>query len=90
MDKQIRLANKLVDVWDRPYRKISVTLLRCNMEKPRISYAQFRMFLRKKEDRKFQRIFYVNYKLDEVIYRLDVLNSVYDKGITNKPVCNVQ
>ena len=34
-------------------------------------------------------IVYVNYKIDEFIYLLDVMNSVYDKVISNEPLCNV-
>ena len=58
------------------------------MDKPESSYAQFRLFARKKED-KFQQVVYVNYKLEEFITLLDVKNSVYDKVITNEHVCNV-
>ena len=59
------------------------------MDKPESSYAQVRLFARKKEDEKFQQVFYVNYKLEEFIYLLDVMNSVFDKIITNQPICNV-
>ena len=31
----------------------------------------------------------MNYKLDEFIFLLDVMNSVYDKVIANEPLCNV-
>ena len=46
-------------------------------------------FFAKKEDEIFQQIAYVNSKLKEFIYLLDVINSVYDKGITNEPICIV-
>ena len=32
---------------------------------------------------------YVNNKLDEFVYLLDVMNSVYDKVIANQPICNI-
>ena len=83
MDEQLKLAHKVADVVDRANRKICVTLLRYNVDKPESSYAQFRLFARKKEDEKFQQVVYVNYKLEEFIYLLDVLNSVYDKVLTN-------
>ena len=89
MDEQLKLAHKVVDVVDRTNRKICVTLLRYNVDKPESSYAQVRLFARKKEDEKFQQVIYVNYKLEEFIYLLDVMNSVYDKVITNQPICNV-
>ena len=89
MDEQRKLAHKVVDVVDRTNRKICVTLLRYNVDKPESSYAQVRLFAKKKEDENFQQVVYVNYKLEEFIYLLDVMNSVYDKVITNQPICNV-
>ena len=59
------------------------------MDKPESSYAQVRRFARKKEDENFQQVVYVNYKFEEFIYLLDVMNSLYDKVITNQPICNV-
>ena len=89
MDEQLKLAHKLVDVVDRANRKICVTLLRHNVDKPESSYAQVRIFSRKKADGKFQQIVYVKYKLEELIYLLDVMNSVNHKVITNQPISNV-
>ena len=76
MDEQLKLTQKVVDVADRTNRKIGVTLLRYNVDKSEKSYAQVRLFARKKEDEKFQQVVYVNYKLEEFIYLLDVMNSV--------------
>ena len=89
MDKQFKLAHKVVDVVDRTNRKICVTLRRYNVDKRECSYAQVRIFAREREDEKFQRVVYVNYKLEEFIYLHDVMNSVYDKVIPNQPICNV-
>ena len=75
MDEQLRLAHKVVDVVDRANRKICVTLLQYNVDTPDASYAQFRLFARKKEDEKFQNVS-VKYKLEEFIYILDVMISV--------------
>ena len=58
------------------------------MDKPESSYAQVRFFARRKQDEKFQQIVNVNYKLEEFIFLLDVMNSVYDEVITNQPFCN--
>ena len=89
MDEQLKLAHKVVDVVDRANRKICVTLLRYNVDKPESSYAQVRLLARKKEDDMFQQVVYVNYKLEKFIDLLDVKNSVDDKVITNQPICNV-
>ena len=89
MEKQLKLVHKVIDVVDRPNRRICVTLLRYKVDNPETSYAQVRLFGRKKEEVKFQQIVCVNYRLDEYIYLLDVMNSVYDKVVANQPICNV-
>ena len=89
MEEQLKLVHKVIDVVDRPNRWICVTLLRYKVDNPETSYAQVRLFRRKKEEEKFQQIVYVNYRLDKFIYLLDVMNSVYDKVIANQPVCIV-
>ena len=87
MEEQLNLVHKVVDVVDGPNRSFCV--LRYKVDKPETSYAQVRLFGRQKGEEKFQQIVYVNYKLDEVVYFLDVMNSVYDKVIANQPICNV-
>ena len=89
MDEQLKLAHKFVDVVDRVNRKNCVTLLLYNVDKPESSYVEVGLFARKKEDEKFQQVVYVKYKLVEFIYLLDVMISVYDKLITNQPICNI-
>ena len=54
MDEQLKLAHKVVDVVDRANRTICVTLLRYNVDQPESSFAQVRLFARKREDEKFQ------------------------------------
>ena len=83
MEEQLKLVQKVIDVVDCPNRTICVTLLRYKVNNPETSYAQVRLFRRKKELEKFQQIVYVNYNFDEFIYLLDVMNSVYDKIIAN-------
>ena len=90
MDEQLKLAHKVVDVVDRTNRKICVALLRYSVDKPESSYAHVRFFAKQKEDQKFQQIVSVNYKLEEFIYLLDVMNSVYDNVTAIKPNCNVR
>ena len=89
MDEQVKMAHKVVDVVDGAIRKICVTMLRYIVEKPESSYSQVRLFARKKEEEKFQQVLYVNQELEEIIYLLDVMNSVYDKVITYQPICNI-
>ena len=89
MEEQLKLVHKVIDVVDRANRKICVTLLRYKVDNPDTSYAQVRLFGRKNEKEKIQQIVYVNYRLDEIIYLLDVMNSVYDKVIADQPICNI-
>ena len=89
MEEQLKLFHKVIDVVDRPNRRICVTLLRYKLDKPKNSYAQFRLFGRKKEEEKFQQIVYVNYRLDEFVHLLDVMKSVYDKVIAYQRICNI-
>ena len=56
MGEQLKLARKVVDVVDRANKKSFVTLLRYNLDKTEGSYAQVRLFARKKEDEKFQKL----------------------------------
>ena len=88
MEEQLKLVHKVIDVVDCPNRKICVTLLRYIVDNPETSYAQVRLFGRKKEKGKFQQIVYINYRFDEFVYLLDVMNSVYDKVIAKQPICN--
>ena len=64
-------------------------MLRYNVVKAETSYVQVRLFGRRKDEEKLNRIVYVNYKLDEFIFVIDVMNSVHDKVIANEPLCNV-
>ena len=89
MEEQLKLVHKAIDVVDRPNRRICVTLLRYKVDNPETSYDEIRLFGRKKEEENFQQIVYVNYKLDELVYLIDVMNSVNDKVIANEPICNV-
>ena len=82
MEEQLKLTHKVVEVVDRPHRKICVTMLRYKVEELEISYVQVRLFGSKDEEQ-FNQIVYVNCKLDEVIYLLDVMNSVYVKVVAN-------
>ena len=63
VEEQLKLTHKLVEVFDRPHRKICVTMLHYNVEKPETSYVLVRLFGRRKDEEKFNQIVYVNYKL---------------------------
>ena len=89
MEEQLKLVHKVIDVLDCPMRRICVTLLPYKVDNQQTSYAQVRLLGRKKEEEKFQQIVYVNYELDEFVYLMDVMNSVYDKVFANQPICNV-
>ena len=56
MEEQLKLVHKVVDVVDRPNRRICVTLLRYKVGNPETSYTQVRVFGRKKEEEKLQQI----------------------------------
>ena len=68
MDEKHKLAHKVVDVVDRAKKKVCVTLLRYIVDKPESSYAQVRLFARKKEGEKFQQVVCVNYKFEEFMF----------------------
>ena len=44
MEEQLKYRNKVVEVLDRPDRKICVIMLRYNVEEPDTSYVQVRLF----------------------------------------------
>ena len=54
MEEQLKLVHKVMDVVDRPNRRICVTLLRYKVDNPETSYAQVRLFRWKKEEEKIQ------------------------------------
>ena len=89
MEEQLKVVHRVINVVDRSNIRICLTLLRYKADKPETSFAQIRLFGRKKEEEKFQQVVYVNYKLDEFVKLLDVMNSVYDKVIANQPICIV-
>ena len=52
MEEQLKLTHKFVEIVDRPHRKICVTMLRYNVEKPETSYVQVRLFGRRMDEKK--------------------------------------
>ena len=86
LEQPFRLVHKLVDVVDRPYRKICLILLPHNLDKPESFDAQIRTFARKKAENKLQKFLNVKYKPGQFIQLHDVMNPVYDKALTNHPI----
>ena len=62
MEEQLKFTHKVVEVVDRSHRKIYVTMLRYNVEKPETLYVQVRLFERRKDEEILNQIVYVNYK----------------------------
>ena len=56
---------------------------------PESSFAQVGVIPRKRKDEKFHQVACVKYTFEVVIQLLELSLSVYDKIITNKPICNV-
>ena len=79
IDQQPKLPHGVVDILDCPKGKLCATMLHYNVDKPEISFAQVQFFARKEEEERLQQIVYVNYKLDDFIYLLDVMKFVFDK-----------
>ena len=52
MEEQLKLTHKNVEVVDWPHRKICVTILCYNVEKPETSYVQVRLFGGRKDEEK--------------------------------------
>ena len=89
MEEQLKLTRKVVENNVRPRRKLCVTMLRYNVEKPKTSYVQVRLFAKRKEEEKFNQIVNVNFNFEKFVYLLDKMNSIYDKVFANKLLCNV-
>ena len=92
MVERIKLTHKVVDVMDLLHRKLCVTAA-VHVDKPESPYATVRVLAGKKgkkENEKFQQTVHKNYKLEEFIFLLDVLNFVYNKVNTHQPTCNIQ
>ena len=56
MEEQLKLVHKVIDVVDRPNRRICVTLLRYKVYNPETTYAPFRLFGRKKGKKNFSKL----------------------------------
>ena len=84
LEQQNKLSHNVDDVEDRATKRTCLTLPRYIVDKPEKSYAQFRFFAWNKEKQKFQWKVCVNYKLEEFIFLLDVMKSVFDIFITFK------
>ena len=84
MDGKPRQAHEVVNVVNRPYRKICVTLLRYNADKPESSLSQVCLCARKSEDEMFHWIVFENYKVESFIYLPDLMNFPIDEVFTEQ------
>ena len=88
MDEQLKLAYKVGRHSGRSKQKDLYDCIAVQCGEATGFLCSVRLFARKKEDKKFQQIVYVRYEVEEFIHFFDVMNSVYDKIITNQPICN--
>ena len=88
LEEHFKLTHKVIDVMDQKKRGdlCYSAAVQCGKAKEFICSSSK---VCNEEGRDSSRIVYVNYKLDEFIFLLDVMNSVYDKVITIKPLCIV-
>ena len=89
LEIQLKQVQKAYDVVDRSHRKVIVTMMRYKIDEPDTSYVQVRLFGRRKVEEDFKQIVFVNYKLDEFVYLLDVIQSACDQILDNQPMCNI-
>ena len=75
IDDQPKKTHKAVSALDWANRKICVTLLLFNVDKPESSYAHVRL-MRGRRRTKFQQFVHVNYKLREFISLFSIMTSV--------------
>ena len=89
IDEQLKHVHKVTEIVEGAKRKVCVIFLRYKKDNPETSYAQIRLFTHRTEEENFQQLVYVNYKIDEIIYLLDVMNSVCEQVLDNKPHCTI-
>ena len=76
LQEQLKHVQKTITNLDGPKSKIIATMKRYYVDKPDTTYAQFQVLMRKNEAEKLQQPVFVNYKLDELLSFLDLINSV--------------
>ena len=79
IDEQLKHVHKVIEIAEGAKLKVCVTLLRYKEDNPETSYAQIRLVTGRTEEKNFQQLVYVKYKIDEFKYLLDVMNSVCDQ-----------
>ena len=89
LDEQLKHVQKAITIVDRPRRKIIATMKKYCMDKPESTYVQLHLFTRNSEHDKFQQLVFVNYKYDEFLCLLDVINSISDQVLSNQSLCNI-
>ena len=89
LDEQLKHVQKAITIVDRPKRKIIAIMKKYCMDKPESTYVQLRLFTRNSQHDKFQQLVFVNYKYDEFLCLLDVINSISDQVLSNQSLCNI-
>ena len=74
LNEQLQHVQTAITIFDRSNMKIIATIEKYYSEKPESAYVLVRLFTRKSEIEKFQQVVFVNCKLDEFMYLLDVNN----------------
>ena len=58
------------------------------VDRPDNTYVQIRLFMKYEAD-KFQKLVFVNYKPDEFLSLLDVINSESERALLNQSLCSI-
>ena len=88
LDEPFKLVHRVVDVVDRGNRNSFVTLLWYSVDKPKNSYAQVPVFVKKTGNENFQEKVYVNFEIDDFHQLIDVRNCLKVKVFANQSNCN--
>ena len=86
MEDQLKMMHQVYNVVDQPHRKIYVTMLRYKVDNPDSTYVQIRLFGKMQKDGNFVQLTYVNYKQQEFLHLLDIMDYSYAQIINNKRV----
>ena len=89
MEEQLKLVHKVIDVFGVPKQKDLCNTTAIQGEQPRHLLCSGSSIRTEDGGRKISTNCVRINKLDEFVYLLDVMNSVYGKVIANQPICNV-
>ena len=87
--EQLEQVQKAITNLQKPKRKVIATIKVYYIDKPDTTDVRIRLFMRKNETGKFQQLVFLNYKRDEILTLLDVVNSVSARVLLNQSLCNI-